>query len=407
MLSWIAGGGKTNMLLVLLSWLLRPKADNFVVIAAPTNSIVKDLYERIIKHVDSTGILRLAVEHDGQHFQDLGENFLQNIINDITTEEVRILNMLDRIIDLVYETKVQNGIVKGDEKYNILCERFICHILAARHIYNDAHVYATDLARQQDACASLKAVVTTTSNLLKMNAQVSMWSDMMPSGRPMALIIDEVEGEGSEAMAGLLAPFDMAVLMGDRYQAPWYAQRSTWDVGGTELLKGTRKLGTSELRATTAIDWAEKNTEIQISEGWEEMRYGNATVELLREVFTPTFDRLSCPQDQPETLVLPVQFPNLRDVHDWSFANDEILQSSTVFSALLTILALEMVIQGTSPPETKSILVVGFLWQPLRQMEAFVRAELGTRAHEAHRLWGLPYTQKKDDPYDVEEWLRT
>ena len=81
----------------------------------------------------------------------------------------------------------------------------------------------------------------------------------MLSQRRMALVVDEVEGEGVELTTGLLAPFDMALLWGDRYQAPWYAQESLWDVSGTEQLQSTRKQRKSELRAYTAIDWAEKN----------------------------------------------------------------------------------------------------------------------------------------------------
>ena len=87
-LSWIAGAGKTNMLLILLGWLLQPGTDNFVVVAAPTNSIVKDLYEKISGLVGSVGILRLGVEHDGERLLDLNENFLQSIINDSSTEEI-------------------------------------------------------------------------------------------------------------------------------------------------------------------------------------------------------------------------------------------------------------------------------------------------------------------------------
>ena len=97
---------------------------------------------------------------------------------------------------------------------------------------------------------------------------------------------------------------------------------------------------------------AKWSKDVAMKVGWEQHRYGNSCVQLVRAVL-PQYERLHCSAEQPNTPVVPCIFADLDKRGDWTYAlprrssvpdQIEVQRSRCMFSAALHVAAMEMVL---------------------------------------------------------------
>ena len=101
---------------------------------------------------------------------------------------------------------------------------FILYLLALRHTYLDYHVYVTLVTAQEEACKNVRIVISTGTQLLKVNGLLSHWSEWLSTKRKLFGLFDEAEYNSLEETVGMAWPFDYAVFAGDEKQAPWLSR---------------------------------------------------------------------------------------------------------------------------------------------------------------------------------------
>ena len=302
----------------------------------------------------------LLVEEQEHGISDEGFNFLQRLAQGTEFEDVQLLAAVDRCLDFLLELwdgiNVHAAREHGERSTELL--QWTTLLLSERHLYVDGEVYSAITARMQEACNRLRVVVSTSSQLIKINGRVSFWTAWLAPHKRRVLVQDEFQLESAEEAAASVAPFDCLVAAGDVKQAPWNEHQQI----------SLRHPPRSEQRYTSPLQWMPAGRWAQacgalgrgldFKPGWETLRFGQEVVDVLKALFPDHFGELRCGPGQRDTVIVPVLFENL--VCEWEFAHKEVLRAEAVFAAALFCIAVEMVVAGTPEAGDKAaVLVIG------------------------------------------------
>ncbi len=213
-----------------MGWLLRPLMETFIWVTAPTVRMAKELYAQILRILpdgETETALLLVVEEEAGGYRDEGFNFLQTLAQSKQFEDVRLLGAVDACIAFLLEAWDAISAAPGDVPAERTSEllQWLTLLLSDRHLYVDGVVYSAINDRMQAACKRLRVVVSTSSQLIKVNGRVSSWASCLAAHRRLLLLQDEFQLMSFEEVAASAAPFDAMVEFGDVMQAPWNPQQ--------------------------------------------------------------------------------------------------------------------------------------------------------------------------------------
>ena len=150
--------------------------------------------------------------------------------------------------------------------------------------------------------------------------------------------------------------------------------------------------------------------------GWEQHRYGDSSVRLVRAVF-PQYEKLDCGAQQRNSPVVPCIFADVDKHHDWTYAlprrssvpeQVEVHRSRCMFSAALHVVAVEMVLahgRGLGARRCQ-LLIMWSLHSPLDPFAAFLRKYVAETCQRVHEFWGLPMPDSDwERTYSLDIWI--
>ena len=293
-----AGAGKTLMLMGLAHMCVQHCDNALVWLVAPSNRMVTELYAAVRSYFPDESVLQLQVQSQGSELVDAGMVWLERMVAHAAREALAVVSAVDNVICLLRADAVDS--VRLDAKVfpEGDCRCLLLGLFADRHELLEQSYYAPLAGVQLDSLAKIKLVVATTATLRKLAAHVSVWSQWLPSPRPLLLLRDEVALESFEAVAAELAPFQLVVACGQEGQSP-LQNKGLRDSRMPELgwASSREKLSSSAFQWHGAVAWARSvhgiSTAVDVRTGWEQMRYGLRTVKVIRAVF-PDYESLKC-----------------------------------------------------------------------------------------------------------------
>jgi len=374
----VAGNGKTTLLQKLAMYIIRKDANAFVWYATKSNAMLEDAANGFKRVLSRHEFLDLSVKQSGSSLEDSGWNFLQEVALDDACKDVQCLRMLDSIVDELWWLFHSNA----DERYRIA----ILFLLALRHEYLD-FFYSAVQTRQDNAIQGLRVIASTTTQLVKANAQKSMWIQCLLNNQLLILLLDEAELVSAEENTAMSWMFDAQISVLDRYQSPWHINRAA----ATSECSNTLQMG-SALRYHSAFDWAKEAGSMNLQENMETHRFGRSIVAVIKCVFPEEMKNLACPgpnEAHRNTAYLPILLADLGYYGDWEFYNSEILRSQTFFATLLVVLSHELVLKiGEGYDNT--LLILWSLKQPMLQLQKYLEYAVPTQCRKLHELHGIP-----------------
>ena len=230
--------------------------------------------------------------------------------------------------------------------------RKLCRwLLAVRHNYLDAVVYSKAAEIESRAMEQVQILVVSASNLNKIAAGQSPWSDWFAKHKLGVLCVDELPGQAFEEVVALSIGFPYVVLCGDRNQ--FLTEQRQNPVVARMSMEFTNKKGPQfdykgpqPLNRHNAADWvqnlSQKAPENAVSESsYVQYRYGGDTIKFMQHTFLDKFAQLSCPTLLRNTLILPYFFKPIKFGPDrWSYSeSSEVSRSPTIFTHFLAIVA--------------------------------------------------------------------
>ena len=231
----------------------------------------------------------LRVHSSADAITDLGTAWLQSVVDAATTEEISILSTVEPIITFLFGVMKKNAWASLESLEGTTLGKLIARLLADCHEYLDHHVYACCETVQAVVVDQLKLFSTTTGTLMKLNAQDSRWYKWFPEDRCFLLLVDELPSESVEVITALVTRFKGMVAGGDEHQ---FRDAQMPGPMPTPRLPGSRS--TRQRTNRSPLDWhnaaawlrqLSKNLpNVEHTTGWEEFRYGEITVELMKEV---------------------------------------------------------------------------------------------------------------------------
>ena len=127
--------------------------------------------------------------------EDTGEDFLRTAGLIPGAADVLFMTALTRTIDLLWNTMRD----EQDELKAEACRLLLLFALAECHVFVDKTVYSKILQRQQAALQTVRLVFSTSTTLVKVNAQRTSWSDWAQSAFPRSvLVVDALEHLSAE-----------------------------------------------------------------------------------------------------------------------------------------------------------------------------------------------------------------
>ena len=166
---------------------------------------------------------RIALGEEAGGYRDEGFNFLQTLAQSTKFEDVRLVAAVDKCIAFLSEAwrliSAGTGREQATKSADLL--QWLTWLLSERHLYVDAVVYAAISGRMRTACQRLRVVVSTSSQLIKVNGGVSYWAAFLAEHWRLLLLQDEFQLLSMEDVSASVAPFHAVVLLGDLMQARW------------------------------------------------------------------------------------------------------------------------------------------------------------------------------------------
>ena len=355
--------------------------------------------------------MRLHIADEEGELVDLGQEWVRERLKEAMPVETVLLDALDSCLRILISLHVQ--LAQGSHDRNQVGE-LVRWIMALRHGYLDSHVYSRCAEMEDTIMREVKILVVSTAMLLKLSAGLSPFSRWFADTRRLLLLIDELPNQCMEEITAVLAWFDACVLGGDRNQF----------VGEQRQTKAAPALGcggvqrrSQPLNRDNAGDWMDdlaKRCPLSATSvpGAFQYRYGGDTVEMLKTLFPEECRSLSCPPDQPNTLVVPHFFADLHE--DWQYCqpmaeDSEVRRSRTLFRCVLFVLCIEMVLAHARhrPPDKCQILIMWCLKTPLEELLAFLEMHIVNVCWFVHREWGIDApAQGYSLAYELGSWLQ-
>lgn len=416
--NFIAGAGKTQMLVALAlmaSWF---QTESLVCLCAGTNAIAADHEEALLKVLDVKQILRLEVHTEGDEFHDAALSWTAARLEEVMQVEATTLCALDNCVRIL--SAHIPGLINLDAGDIVSPLRTLIQwLLAVRHNYLDSHVYSRCAELEQSVMEQVKVLVLSGANLNKIHAGHSAWSPWFSKQRLGLFLADEVPRQAVEEMAAQVVRFLAAVLAGDRNQ--FMSEQRQTSVVSRMGMRAPEK-SAQPLNRHSASDWVQSLSQqcpanADSTDGNFQYRYGHDTIRFIKYVFPGEFDSLACPDSFRNTLVLPYFFKEAKHADLWTYSessevltNPEVLRHPHIFAHALTITAAEMVLAEARGPRSGccQILIMWCLRQPLHMLLSFLDAFLVDACRKFYELWGL-----EDPPktyaltYSLPMWMQT
>ena len=165
----------------------------------------KDLHRDIVSMVGEKTVLFLAVVDTAKSLEDYGYNFLAMIADEVISQELPLLQTLDACVDML-----SVAMWKVPQALKAAITTWLRLLLSQRQILVDVEVSAAILHRQKLVCNELQVVISTVTNLVKVQAQQSEWKSWLPADRQTMFWGDEVECTKWPYVASALPGFDVA-----------------------------------------------------------------------------------------------------------------------------------------------------------------------------------------------------
>ena len=390
---YIAGAGKTKTILALAHMARHYCKESLVWIAAATNKVSEELHERWVEFTPEDELVHLAVGPGSglSGYTDHGWNWLQHRIECAMPVETAILSAVDATVKVLQASVTFTR--EGFDAGNCPVRQLLVLLLALRHEYLDEHVYGQCEKAESLVIDKVRGVVSSVSTLLKVNGCASPWSCFFGESRRLVLLLDEVNSSAFEEATGCLTEFDLLVCAGDGNQVVQEQKQDT----RVEPKINVQSRGPQPLQRHNAGQWADgvakhAPSNVDASSSLHQYRFGPTGIAFVKYVF-PEHQALSCPVGQPDTMVIPWFFGDLRWYGDWVYHNwDEVLRSRFAFAGALGILAVELVLaylRGVGK-EPCQILILWGLLKPLKQFQDYVAQNFKGVCEEVHGAWDLP-----------------
>ncbi len=409
--SFIAGAGKTRMLLgaaLMAHW---HKDDNLVCMCVATNILAEELEDSLVKVLPQKHVVRLHIADEEGELVDLGQQWLLERLKEAMPVETVLLEALDSSLRILISLHVQLAQSSDDR---IRVGELVRCIMALRHGYLDSHVYSRCAEMEDTVMREVKILVVSTPMLLKLSGGLSPFSRWFADTRRFLLLVDELPKQGMEEIAAVLSGFDMCVLGGDRNQVV-SEQRQT--KAAPAFASGDYRRRSQPLNRDNAGDWIDilaKRCPLNARSvpGSFQYRYGGDTLEMLKSLFPEECGSLRGPIGQHNTLVVPHLFADLHE--EWQYCqsheeDSEVRRCRTLFRCVLFVLGIEMVLAHSRarPRDKCQILIMWCLKTPLEELMVFLHANIVNACWTVHGNWGIEEpSQGYYLAYELESWLQ-
>ena len=190
--SFVAGAGKTQMLLALVYICAIQSPTALTVMSVRTHAVARDLESSLVTLFQGyKRVLRLEVEAGSDGFVDVGEEWMQRRLQEEMSVEQSFLAAIDRSLCLL----VSLGIVTRPGNLFSCVHGLVRFLLAMRHEYLDEVVYGRIAELNKSILDSVHVVVVSASLLNKLQGSSSSWSSWFLSRAFGLLLIDELPGQ--------------------------------------------------------------------------------------------------------------------------------------------------------------------------------------------------------------------
>jgi len=416
--SFVAGAGKTAMLVAVALMASTLEPHKLVCMCAGSNAIAAVLEAALLKIMAKKHVLRLQVATEGDEFQDLGQLWLAKRLDEVMHVETLLLKAIDNSLHIL--THHGHFLSAQDDQHQLCKVRALIRwILAVRHEYLHAHFYSRAAEVEGIVMDEVKVLVVVGSTLNKINAGQSFWSDWFLKQSLGLLLIDELPGQSIEEVSAQVINFPAVIMAGDQNQfLTEHKQTPPVSRLDEHVMQTFGNKGPQPLNRHNAAEWVENVSKwipanaTSIS-GFFQYRYGGDTLECLKYVFHDQLEALSCPASFHNTMILPYFFKQGFGADAWTYSRKtsaEILRSRPIFANCLAIVASEMVLAEARgcPSGTCQVLLMWCLKAPLNQLLMFLDAYITHACRELHYLLGIAeprggYTRT----YALLTWINT
>ena len=205
----VAGFGKTEVMLGLVSHLIHHEQHPLVFITSETNAMAYKLHTQVEQFCEPGAALLLSVEDTGFGLEDHGNAFLQQLVDNFFDVELPLIRLLDHLIHIFL------GILRRLRRATSPPETVIrsvmgllLHCLAERHLTLHVQFYSRIRDYQREQIDQVCVVTTTAQNLLKIIGNSSSWSPYFSNERLRCLVSDELQFRGAEEAGVMIGAFD-------------------------------------------------------------------------------------------------------------------------------------------------------------------------------------------------------
>jgi hypothetical protein len=382
-----AGAGKTQTLLAIVDYVAENMPDMMQFIAAPSIVMAKDLFlaiQKIRPQSEHRSMIFLAVVATGPVIEDHGTNFLRAIADKIVIDDLPLIGVLDSIIDILVaaETRASRARLVTQKQAFALWIRWF---LSQRQLIVDSTVYAAILSRQEEICKHLSIVVTTVSNLVKIQGERSPWASYLDNERMRIAYIDEVECTSFPQIASSLPRCDCAILSGDKMQSKGQASHDSFgSTGGLWRPQDHLFQEHSANKTVREIDlwdgqgcatWLTRPTsKVECFTQWTTYRYGPKVVNFLKYTFGGELGQnLRAATEAPNTDLHAIRLSGLK----WTYEHGEAAHCAVLFKVVCLVVAQEMLRHAECGGGNRRVIIIlATLWQPLRHLRAYLHRAL-------------------------------
>ena len=359
--------------------------------------------------VPSKQLLRLEVTAEDEEFHDLGYEWLEKNLEEVMLVETNVLAALDTSLSILMP---HISFLKDKPEKPSNFRKLCVWLLAVRHNYLDSVVYSKAAELESSVMEKVNILVVSGSNLIKIGASQSNWSEWFANHRSLGLLcVDEVPGMSIESVAAAVLGFPCVVLCGDRNQ--FHTEQRQTPVTASIGTQNTGHKKQDPLLRHNAAAWLERLSK-EVSENADSVpsyfqyRYGADTIKFMQQIFPPFDETLSCPEDFHNTLILPYFFEPIH--HQWDYSEStEVSRNSTIFTHVLAIVATEMVLAQARGCRSGhcQVLVMWCLKTPLNQLLEFLDASLADACWKVHELWRIREPRGGcANTYNLSAWMR-
>ena len=408
----VPGAGKTLFLELLAVTLVERSTAHPVrlLITEPNVTMCAEVYKRLCKTLGSAEhVARIGFDND--RGVDLWKEWLEHVTKAALQVERGVLGHIDSLIGKLTR-ELQGFPVEGRMEHPGACRRknIICAVLAKRHEYLDNHVYKAKEQAQLAAVAKAKCFVFSSTNLAKFESLEEIMRQYFREGDDPVwwLARDEYTQEQLPmTVAGARMFVDALLLIGDPWQGP-HSSLVCRNAGPTDVHMQALHLPSTGERATgkslNTSAWVEKTDDIKVYQVDETSRLGPTMVRIIHRVLPASVRMQSARGANEDTLFLPVLF---KGVMDWVYAGhgpeSEVARSHFIFSHVCSIIALEVVLAVMRRGEADGragVVVIGFLNQPLDNLEVLLYQTLQALCVGLHASAGLALPARGEAAYD-------